>query len=194
MDLNALKARIKEKFSPRKKVDFDEEDLHFELEPLSAKDEIRVLEGCKDIDDSSYIEALKRHSLAGSIKKINDIEFGDKDVEYEDENGEKVLKSKFLYMRDFLSEWPNSLIDVLFDAFTTMSKEIETKIITGVKFDRLNISEESQEEETKPVFHRVKESETAPDLTDVEKMNDKVNQEVESRAAHMSETENKVMN
>ena len=193
MDFNSLKKKIKENFSPRKDVDFEKEGLHFELEPLSAKDEMKVLEGCKDINDSSYIEALKRHSLAGSIKKINDIEFGDKDVEYEDENGEKIIKSKFLYMLDFLSDWPSPLIDTLFDAFTTMSKEIETKIINGAKFDRINISEEIQEEESKPKFRRINESEMPPGLTDVEKMNEQVSKEVEERSTHMSETESKAM-
>lgn len=192
MNFNDVLKKIKTNFSPRKKVDFDEAGLHFELEPLTAEEEIKILESCKDVEDNQYIETLKRHSLACSIKKINDIELG-KDVEYE-ENGKKVSRSKFLYMLDFLSQWPSSLIDLLFDAFTNMSKEIENKIIVGAKFERFNVSEEVSEEEKKETFRRVPESELPVGLTDTEKVNEQVKKEIDERSIHMAEVENKAIN
>lgn len=192
MELNNILKTIKANFSPRKKVDFDEAGLHFELEPLTAEDEIKVIEGCKNVEDTQYIEALKRHSLACSIKKINDIELDNKDIDYEDEEGNKVSKSKFLYMLDFLSKWPSSLIDILFDAFNNMSKEVEDKIIREAKFKRFKISEELPEEEKKKTFHKIKESESIG-MTETEKMNEKIKKEIDEHTAHMIDIESEVV-
>lgn len=191
MELNNILKTIKSNFSPRKKVDFDEAGLHFELEPLTAEEELKVIEGCKNIEDVQYIEALKRHSLACSIKKINNVELG-RDIDYEDVDGNTLSKSKFLYMLDFISECPSSLIDVLFDAFTDMSKEIENKVLENVKFKRFEISEKLPEEGKKETLRKIKETEPIG-ITETEKMDEKIKKEIDERTAHMADVENEAI-
>lgn len=194
MDFDGILKKIKENYSPRKPVDFDEAGLHFELEPLTSHEEIKVLEACKDVEDTQYIEALKRNSLACAIKKMNDIELGDKeDIEYEDKEGKKVSKSKFLYMLDFLSNWPSTLVDLLFDAFTSMSKGIEIKVMEEAKFEKFNVTEEPDITEKKEEFRRVEETGPAG-LTDVERMNEQVKKEEANRTAAMADAVHKATN
>lgn len=192
MDFNDVLKKIKINFSPRRDVDFKEAGLHFELEPLTADEEIKVLEGCKDVEDNQYIDTLKRHSLAHSIKKINEIEMGDKEeIEAVDSEGNAITKSKFIYMLDFLTEWPQSLIDVLFDVFNDMNKEMEAKVLKNAEFKKFAVSEEPAEEEEKKTFRKVEEPEHDIELTETEKMNEQVKIEADERAAHIAEMENK---
>lgn len=193
MDLNNVLKIIKENFSPRKNIDFEEEGLHFELEPLNTKEETIVLEACKDIDETLYIENLKRYSLACSIKKINNLDFSKDDIEYEDKDDDNKVKtkSKFLFMKDYLAKWPSVLIDILFDAFTNMQREIENKIRTNAKFEKFAISEEPEEQEEKPgELRKIVENE-APDieLTETEKLNKKVEKELDTETIRMAEKE-----
>lgn len=180
---NILKS-IKGNFSKRKKIDFDEEDLHFEIEPLTSKEEVVVLESCKEVGESEYIEALKRHTLACSIKKVNEMEITEDEIEYE----EGKSKSKFLFMKDYLAQWPSGLIDVLFDAFTHMQREAEERIRTNAKFDRFKLSDEIEDEETKGEFRRLVED-TSAGLTKVEKLKKTVDKEIEDADAHRVDTE-----
>ena len=63
MDLTGILGKIKENYSPRKDVDFKKAGLHFEIEPLNGSEEMMVTEGCKDIDDSQYIDTLKKWTI-----------------------------------------------------------------------------------------------------------------------------------
>ncbi len=184
MKLESILQSIRENFSQRKMIDFDKEDLHFEIEPLTSKEEVIIIESLKDIEESEYIEGMKRNTLACSIKKINDLDL-DKD-EIENEEGE--TKSKFLYMVDYLSKFPSSLIDVLFEAFTHMAKEAEQKIKDSAKFERLLLSDEIEDEETKGAFKRVVENTTAG-MNEIEKLKEKVDQEIENADIKMSNAE-----
>jgi len=175
---------IKGHFSQRKKVDFEEEDLHFEIEPLTSKEEVIILESCKDIGESEYIEALKRHTLACSIKKVNEQEITENEIEYEPGKS----KSKFLFMLDYLAEWPSGLIDLLFDAFTHMQREVEDRIKSSAKFERFKLSDSIEDEETKGEFRRLVEN-TSEGLSEVEKLKKKVDKEIEDADAHRVDTE-----
>jgi len=175
---------IKGKFSPRKKIDFDKEGIHIEIEPLTSKEEIVVLESCKDTDEGEYIEALKRHTLACSVKKINDLEILDDEIEYEPGKS----KSKFLFMVDYLAEWPSSLVDVLFDAYTHMSREMEDKIKTSAKFERLLLSDQIEDEEEKGQFRRIVED-TTEGMNEVEKMKETVDNEIQEADASRTSVE-----
>lgn len=189
MDLDNALETIKKAFSPRKKIDFDKEGLHFEIEPLTSKEEILILESLKDLDGSEYIGTLKRYSLACSIKKINDLDLSGEDVEYV-ENEEVKTKSKFLYMRDYLSKWPSSLVDLIFDAFTDMNQGNEKLIRDNAIFEKFNVSEEPEEEapeKLQPV------EETDAGLTETEKLNKKVKEELERETERMVQTENKAV-
>ena len=72
-------------------------------------------------------------------------------------------------MIDYLAKWPSSLVDVLFEAFTHLAKEAEQKVKDSAKFERLLMSDEIEDEETKSEFKRVVES-TTEGLTEIEKL------------------------
>jgi hypothetical protein len=195
MDFSDILKKIKDNFSPRRDVDLKEASLHFEIEPLTSEEEGYVLEGCKDVEDHQYIDVLKRHTLAHSIKKMNDIEMGDKkEINTKDAEGNPVTKSKFLFLLDFLSDWPQTLIDLLFDAFSDMAKEMESKVLKDAKFKKFSVSEEPAEDEEKKNFRKIEEPEQPIELTETEKMNEQVKKEAETRNYHMAETESKAIN
>lgn len=187
MNLKDLRQVIKDNFLKRKKIDFDEENLHFEIEPLTSLDEVKVTEACKDLDGTQYIEAVKRHTIAYALKKINDIDFNLKDLD----DGESI-KSKFIVMIDLISEWPSSLIDILFDAYLEMNKELNLNIQAKVRFEKFKLSEEILEKETEK-FRRLNE-ETSEGLTETERLDKAVKQEIETENIKMAETEHKALN
>jgi hypothetical protein len=180
--MESILNRIKKNFTPRKTVDFNE------LEPVTALDEVKIVESLKGIDDNLYIDGLKRHSLACAIKKITMDEEGGSTVydlsqefiEYVDSEGKQKTKSSFLYMLDFLGAWPNAVINVLFEAFTNMQQEIETKVQQQSKFEFFRISEKPPEDkEPKMKLVPQKEDETREGLTDMEILERKVNKELD---------------
>lgn len=187
-DLHNVLKIIKSHYSKRKTVDFEDIGLHVEVEPLTSLEEIKILEASKDVEGSQYIEALKRNTLACAIKKINDLDLDKPDLEYEDENGEKKEKSKFLYMAEYLSEWPSSIIDVLFDAFTNMQAEIEQKIKKDAKFERFEMSEKPQEDQPEK-FRKIKETDNVPGTTPVERLNKRVEREINREDLKFAEKE-----
>jgi hypothetical protein len=185
MDFESVLKSIKKSFSPRKTIDFDEEDIHVDIEPLTSKEETIVLESCKDVDDMEYIETLKRHTLACAIKKINDLDIDTDEIEYE----EGKSKSKFLYMIDYLARWPSTVIDVLFEAFTHMQKDIEQRVKATAKYERILLSEiVPVEEEEKGEFRRTVEN-TSEGLTEVEKLKEQVDKEQQDEEVRMSDSE-----
>lgn len=191
VDLKSVLETIKNSYSKRKIVNFEESGLRFELEPLTSLEEIKVLEACKDIEGSQYIEGLKRHSLAGSIKKINDLDLSGKDVDY-DADGETKTKSKFLYMVDYLSQWPTPLVDELFDAYTNMCTELETRIKKEAKFERFSLSEAPEEDQPESL-RKVKEVDTPIPETETDRLNQKVEDELKREDHKISESENTAM-
>lgn len=187
-DLHNVLKTIKSYYSKRKTVDFEDIDLHVEVEPLTSLEEIKILEASKDVEGSQYIEALKRNTLACAIKKINDLDLDKPDLEYEDESGEKKEKSKFLYMAEYLSEWPSSIIDVLFDAFTNMQTKVEQKIKKDAKFERFEMSEKPQEDQPEK-FRKIKETDNVPGTTPVERLNKRVEREINREDLKFAEKE-----
>jgi len=178
-NFDSILQTVKEHFSKRKNVDFDEEGIHIEIEPLTSKEEVIILESCKDIDDAEYIEALKRYTLACSIKKLNDFEIADDEVI---EIGEGKSQSKFLYMVDYLAKWPSGVIDLVFDAFTHMQKEVEAQIKANAKFEKFELSPQIEDEETKGRFRKLVED-TSEGLNEVEKLKETVDKEIEEADA-----------
>lgn len=124
---------IKNLFTIRKRVEFP--GVVIEMEPLTTQEELKVLEACKDYDKSSYIEELKKCTLAYSIKKINEVVL-EEDLEYEGDNGEIVKESKYLFILRQLDTWPSAIRDVVFDAFNNMLLELEDKVSKQAKFER----------------------------------------------------------
>ena len=91
-------AKIKTAFFLKKEIDFEEAGIKMTLEPLTSAEELKVLEACKDYEGAIYIEGIKKHSLAYTIRKINDMEFKGEFVDYEDEKGKPASESRHLFM------------------------------------------------------------------------------------------------
>ncbi len=187
VDLNDILKTIKDSYSKVRNVDFDKSGLHFELEPLTTLEEVKILEASKDIDGAQYIESLKRHTLAFGIKQMNEMDLRKDIIEYE-EDGESVSKSKYLFMVDYLSKFPSSLVDTLFDAFTNMQTELESRIKEDAKFEKFILSEEVPEERPEE-FSKQLDSDTIPEseMTETEKLNKRVEEEVNQQGVKISE-------
>jgi hypothetical protein len=198
MGLEAILKIIKKSFTPCKVVDFDDVGLHFELEPLKAIEEMKIMESIKDIDGALYIDALKRHSLACSIRKISLTEDGktgtlfeltSEFIDYIDDDGAKKSKSKFLYMIDFLGQWPNSMVDVLFEAYTNMQQEVEVAVRKSAKFELTKITEEPPKDKESALKVIPKEDEEIPkeELSDTERLAKRVEKELEEADQKISQ-------
>jgi hypothetical protein len=195
MDLNRVLSAVRKKFSPGKMVDFNEEGFHFMIEPLCSTDESKVLTALKDVEDTQYIESLKRQTLACAIKRIKidadgeeaacEIDLTVDDIEYE-EKGEKKIKSKYLYMMEFFGKFPSALVDELFEAFSNMNMEVQARVKTGVKYERFILSETVPEEKTSK-FKRTKDTVPAEELSQEERLAKKVEKEIEQANAKISE-------
>jgi hypothetical protein len=187
MNFDDILKTVNKAFKPRKSVDFDEFGVHIDLEILDTKEEVKVLESLKDVDGTEYVEALKRHTLAFAIKKLNDIDLDGDDVTFEGGGG-SVTKSKFIFLRDYLGKWPSSLIDIVFSAYTNMQVEVEERLRTGLKFDRFQLAEPPVVAEKEPEYKEVKEGEDG-DLTETEKLAKQVEMEGDSALAAMARAE-----
>jgi hypothetical protein len=136
MGLKDIFSKIKKAFYIKRDIVFEEVGVTIRLEALTSAEELRVLEACKDLEGAIYIEGIKKHSLAYSIRKINDMEFSGEYVDYEDENGKPATESRHLFMLKQVEEWPSTLRDVLFGAFSNLQEELEHMITQKAKFER----------------------------------------------------------
>jgi len=198
MNLNVVLKSIKKIMDVRKKVDLDEYDLHFELGPVTNSEEAKILESIKELESSLYMEGLKRHSLACSIKKItfkneagvvveNDLQADI--IEYEDEDGSLKKKSKFLYMVDFLKGWPSSLIDSLFAAHNDLHAELDDMIKRGTKFEKYAVSAKLPPEKLEKLKQPESEEVSEEELDDAEKLKRQVDMELEREEAKIANAE-----
>lgn len=187
-DLKSLFAKIRTSFSVRKRIDFDEYDLHIEMEPLTAIQELRVLEACKDYDGGAYIEALKKHSLAYGIKQINDYSFEREIVQYPDEGGQMVEETPYLFLSRQIEGWPAALRDIIFEAYQNMLEEVQHRIDSKAKFERFTVTSEVEAKKSEPVpegFKRVDVPDEPEPQDEVERMNQTIRREGEQVHAAM---------
>ena len=190
MDLSNIFKDIKKKFSPRKLIDFEEENLHFEVEPLNSLEEMVIMGALQDIEGTNYIKLLRVYTLACAIKKINDVEITD-EVKYMDGDGEEKVKSHFLFMKDYVTQWPSELTDIIFEAYANMLSGLQKKIRENAKFEKVSISDEP-EDEAPEKFHKIDE-ESNKGLTETERLNKRVEEEISNENLHMAEAENKAL-
>jgi hypothetical protein len=200
MDFSKVLSAMKKSFTPRKNVDFEEQGLHIELEPLTAGEEVKILESLKDLSGSQYIEGLKRHSLACSIKRFQvkqengevlDLDLSVPLVEYVDDDGKKGTKSKFLYMIDFLAQCPSTVVDLLFDAFSDMSQEAENRVLKNAKFEKFVLSEKVPEEKPPKLKEVIENPQDVAGMDENERLQKKVDQELERETLKMQESAEK---
>ena len=182
--LKSLFVKIKKTFELKRVVDFPEYGLSFELRPLTSREELKVLEACKDFEGAIYIDALKKHSLAYGIKRINELSFEeDSDLEYEDDAGKPVKVSSYLFLLEKIDELPSTFRDTLFDVFSNLLEEMEHKITDKAKFEKFTIQpppapEPKQDSGAPPGFRRVEEPKDEPE-DEMEKMERQAKREVE---------------
>jgi hypothetical protein len=194
MDFSKVLSSLKKSFSPRKSVDFEEQGLHIELEPLTASDEVKILESLKDMGGSQYIEALKRHSLACSIKRLQikqenelvDLDLSIPLIEYTDDTGNKKTQSTFLYMIDFLGQCPSTVVDLLFDAFTDMVQEAQNRVVKNAKFEKFVLSEKIPESNPDKFKQVIEKEDSYEGLDENERLQKKVNRELDQETAKMA--------
>lgn len=193
MELNEVLKKIKTTFTLHKRVDFDDYDLHIEMEPLTTQEELKVLEACTDLEGAAYLEGLKKHSLAFAIKKITtggkDLDLNENEFKYVDDDGMEKSMSKYLMLVEQIGEWPASLRDLIFEAFNDLQQELESKIREKGKFERFLVNEPPSEEETVPSgMRRVKEAKEDAEMTDAEKLTRTVEKEMDTAQDQMDRT------
>jgi hypothetical protein len=200
-DLKGFFAGIKKTFTVQRKVDFEDFGLSIVLEPLTALEEVMVLEACTQKEGGAFIAELKRSSLAYAIKEINEFKFYDKDIEYPDENGKPVNESKYLFLVRYIEEWPVALRDALFDAFNDIQLEIEDIVAKKTKFKRFGVAPAAVSPEVKREmgipegFKKVEEPKEPEPENETERLNQQVKREEEMverhRASEMASAESK---
>jgi len=187
MDFQEILAKLKKTYISRKTIDFSDLGVQIELENITAEEDLKVLEACKDLDGTMYLDGIKRHSLAMSIRSINGTGLPQTLV-YKDEKGQTQETTRYLYILKQIESWPSSLIDFIFEAYADLIKETENRIKKEGKFERLALTTSPTVEETEAPDGFKKVSEDAG-LTDVEKMNKRVEKEIADADAHMAQTE-----
>jgi len=136
VNLKGLFDTLKNSFSIQKEIKIDGIDLTILLEPLTTAEEIKAMEAIKDLDGNAFIDGLKKNTLAYAIKKINELEFKDSIIEFEDESGQPLSKSKYLFIHEQIELWPSILRDRLFEAYNDMQLELEARVTKGIKFNK----------------------------------------------------------
>ena len=177
LDLKGILDQARKSFFMRKKVDFDEQGLHFELGPLSSNQETIVTERCVNLEGVDYFDTMKRVTLSFSIKRINDI---DLDVEKIEVKGEEEPVNVNEYLEKEISSWPAPLRDRLFEAYSNLYDEIEAKVGKDVKFKKFekpkSEEDDKQEQET---LQEMPVMDSDEDATPTEKLNKEVEKEIE---------------
>jgi len=191
MNLQGIFKKVKE--NVRIYRDIEISDISIKMEPPTALEEVKILTACKDFEGPEYINGIKLNSLAYSIKKINEYDLSENEYTYTNENGEKETLSKYLFMMRQIEQWPTSVRDVLFDAFTDMQNEMDDKVKEMAKFKRYKITTESAVEEPESKFKKVKVKEDEG-LTEVEKLNRQVEKEIDQANSNLSSSEDKALN
>lgn len=196
MDLKNLLSSIKKTFSVQRKVDFDDLGLHIVLEPLTALEEVKVLEICNNKDGGAFIAELKRSSLAFSIKEINEFKFYDLDITYPDEAGKTINESKYLFLARYIDDWPIALRDALFDAFNDIQLEVEDIVTKKTKFKRFGTAPAVTEAPAAPKesgipagFRRVVEPKELEPENETERLNQQVQREADMVEGHRASKE-----
>lgn len=186
-DLKSIFDGIKKTFNVRKTIEFGDYNIKIEMEPLTSLEENKVIEACKSLDGIGYIEGLKKHSLAYSIRKINDIDLDFTEMEIIKEDGTKEMVSKYLFLIKHLEEMPSGLSDLLFEAFTDMVAEADNRIREKAKFNRFLVKSNPVQADSPKNFKEVME--TNAGLTETELLNKQVKEELETADRALAKAE-----
>jgi len=192
-NLNDLFKSIKKAFTVKKVVDFDEFELHFELEALTSMEELKVLEACAGREGGAFLSELKRSTLAYSIKKINGAEFINDIVEYPDDKGQVVKESKYLFMVKQIDIVPSTFRDSLFEAYNDIQLELEDLVNKNVKFEKFKIQIPQTDAPVTDAnipkgFRKIEEPKEPEPTDETERLNQQVKREAEQVEMGLAES------
>jgi hypothetical protein len=190
MDLQKAFQSLKTAYSVSKDVTLDELGIVLTLEPPDSTIESSIIEACSDVDGGAYLEAVKDHSLAYAIRALNGERIQDV-IKVNGEDGEVIEKTRYLFMLEQVRSWPQPLKDLVFDAYSDLLSEIQTKIEAGVKFERFVVSSSVVKPPVPDDFKMVEDP--GEELTDVEKVTQQVRDEQEQVEQTMAQTESRAM-
>lgn len=194
MNVSNIFADIRKKLVKRTPIDIEEYGLHIELEPLTVKEEAKVLAVCQPLEGTEYINGLKNSSIAYAIKKINDADFeSDEEIIYTEDDGSTSRKSKYIFLLSQVEQWPASLRDVIFEAFSDMQMRLEQNIKDHSKYERFQ-AKKAPTVEAPDGFKRVEEAKEDADATETERMNKQVAQEIEQVELQSGSREQEALN
>ena len=188
MDLQSVFSGISQTFSMTKDVTIGECVLT--IMPLSAGEEIKVLEACKEYEGGQYLTELKLHTLAYCIRKINGASLSDQ-IEIYGDDGKPVKITRYLFLLRMLGPWTSTLRDVLFEAYTEMLVELDVKVQDKVKFKRFVVAKSSEEagKEAMQAPNGFKKVEEPLPETEVEALGERVKRENEDAQIALAKTE-----
>jgi hypothetical protein len=141
VNLQEVFSGINKKFSVMRDVNLGDDIIT--LVPLTAEEESKVLEASRELDGNMYLTGFKMHTLAYSIRKVNGIELPEQ-IEIQDETGKPSKTDRHLYFTKILETWPSSPRDLLYEAYTDLLTELETKVLEVTKFKRFNVAKSSE--------------------------------------------------
>jgi hypothetical protein len=195
MNFNDLFKSIKSSFTIQKVIDIEDFNLHFILEPLTSAEELKILEACSGLEGGTFIVQLKRSSLAYAIKKINDVDFRDDYIEYEDENGKLIKETKYICLTKQMDSMPIALRDSLFEAFSNMQTEVEVMVDKKVKFKRFTVQPMVEDVKAEIIgvpkgFRKIDEPKEEMSGNETERLNQRVKEEADQAEINISNTPN----
>lgn len=193
MNLQEAFNNIKQSFMVTRDVDLG--GTNITLVPLTAEEEIKVMESCKEFEGSMYLVEFKRHTLAYSIRKVDNVEVS-AEVDVTGDDGKPARMTRVLFILKMLQQWDSTLRDTLYEAYSDLLLELDAKVSAKAKFNRFAVARKSltagKEEEVIPGFKKVEESKA--DMTEAERMSERVKQESDKVQMSMAQTEQDAVN
>jgi hypothetical protein len=131
------------------KETFDIEGTKITLRTVTPKEREYAKERCdphfqraKEENDvvhiQKWMEKMKVEVLSYSIIRIGEIDLEGIDYiktdEVDEESGKKIKKKKHIYLREFLEDWNDELINICFKKFRQITEEMEENLNNQVEF------------------------------------------------------------
>ena len=194
MNLQKIFSSIKQTLTITRDVTIG--DYTITLSPLTAEQEIEVMEACKDFDGAAYLVGFKLHTIAYAVCKMNGEEIPS-EVELSGTDDQKPSKmTRHLFLLKMFQTWESAIRDMVYEVYSDLLLELDDKIEKTAKFKRFVVAKTSEEagkeEEPLPGFKKVEESKS--DLTDAEKLSEQVRKEVDNVQIAMSQQNQEAIN
>lgn len=161
MSIKDVLASVKKSFQFHKEVTI--KGNRYEVSVLTMGQEKKVnahLEAINQDDSLEYLNDLRVSVLSESITAVNG-EHIDTVVKDVDKDGKDVEKDKAIYVREFLTELPATVITELFDSYVDVKEQSDDILKKEMKYDWFKTPEQrakEAEEETKKAEEAAKKA------------------------------------